>query len=84
MHLGGHQLVRLPDALLAVRLLRMLTMVPWLLANQDEFGDPERIEVMAAAGQEMTKGDKIANIHWEGFMRTASDELYHAVWVRDP
>lgn len=56
-------------------------MWPPLLA-QDEFGEPTKITCVAQAGQQLEKGDKLLDIHWEGFQRTASDELYHAVWVR--
>eukprot|EP00873_Tetraselmis_striata_P041540 jgi/Tetstr1/461804/TSEL_000092.t1 len=46
----------------------------------DEFGEPTKITCVAQAGQQLEKGDKLLDIHWEGFQRTASDELYHAVW----
>ena len=29
----------------------------------------------------MKAGENLAHMHWEGFKRTASDELYHAVWA---
>lgn len=35
----------------------------------------------AAVGQQLSRGDSLMAIEWEGFMRTSSDELYHAVWV---
>mmetsp|Transcript_7692 Transcript_7692/g.19548 ORF Transcript_7692/g.19548 Transcript_7692/m.19548 type:complete len:220 (-) Transcript_7692:723-1382(-) len=46
----------------------------------DEFGEPTKITCVAQAGQQLEKGDKLLDIHWEGYQRTASDELYHAVW----
>jgi hypothetical protein len=49
---------------------------------QDEFGEPGTVVCAAQLGEELKKGDKLLDIHWEGYQRTASDELYHAVWVR--
>lgn len=46
----------------------------------DEFGEPGTVVCAAQLGEELKKGDKLLDIHWEGYQRTASDELYHAVW----
>jgi len=47
----------------------------------DEFGEPGRMMGTAPVGEMLSKGDTVLQIDWEGYQRTASDELYHAVWV---
>jgi hypothetical protein len=36
---------------------------------------------VAAAGTALPANTPLAVIKWEAYGRTASDELYHAVWV---
>jgi len=38
------------------------------------------VTTAAAVGEQLGSGAKLLDIQWEGFARTASDELYHAVW----
>lgn len=47
----------------------------------DLIGDVKTIEALVDAGAAVGAGGKIMNLHWEGFRRTASDELYHAIWA---
>lgn len=47
----------------------------------DLIGDVRRVENPAEPGASVPAGAPLAKLHWEGFRRTASDELYHAVWA---
>ena len=47
----------------------------------DEIGDVKVIAGVAAVGSRLRRHENICVLSWEGFKRTASDELYHAVWA---
>ena len=47
----------------------------------DEIGDVKVIAAVAAAGSRLRRDENVCVLSWEGFKRTASDELYHAVWA---
>ena len=47
----------------------------------DEIGDVKAIAAVAAAGSRLRRDENVCVLSWEGFKRTASDELYHAVWA---
>ena len=47
----------------------------------DLIGDVKKIDTLVPEGVAVGAGETIANLHWEGFRRTASDELYHAMWA---
>jgi hypothetical protein len=47
----------------------------------DMIGDVKRIETMVDTGAAVGAGEQLMKLHWEGFKRTASDELYHALWA---
>ena len=47
----------------------------------DEIGDVKAIAGVAAAGSRLRRGENFCVLSWEGFKRTASDELYHTVWA---
>ena len=46
----------------------------------DLIGDVKAIDRVVDPGARVGAGGNLASLHWEGFRRTASDELYHAVW----
>ena len=47
----------------------------------DEIGDVKAITRLAETGKRVSRGETVGVLKWEGFKRTASDELYHAVWA---
>ena len=47
----------------------------------DLIGDVKRVEPLVALGATAPAGSHVAHVHWDGYRRTASDELYHAVWA---
>ena len=47
----------------------------------DEIGDVKAIARLAETGTSVCRGENVCVLRWEGFKRTASDELYHAVWA---
>ena len=47
----------------------------------DEIGDVKAITRLAETGFRLSRGETVCVLKWEGFKRTASDELYHAVWA---
>ncbi|KAG1662679.1 hypothetical protein FOA52_014605 [Chlamydomonas sp. UWO 241] len=44
-------------------------------------GDPVSISSEHLCGHVVPPGAALAAVQWSGFSRTASDELYHAVWA---
>ncbi len=46
---------------------------------QDTIAEPTVIDT-APAGQALGKGQRVAQVEWEGLARTEADELYHSVW----
>mmetsp|Transcript_37727 Transcript_37727/g.52391 ORF Transcript_37727/g.52391 Transcript_37727/m.52391 type:complete len:198 (+) Transcript_37727:255-848(+) len=55
-----------------------LGLTPALL---DRVGDVHRVEVLSEVGRLHPKHATLLNLHWEGFMITAADELYHTQWA---
>ena len=47
----------------------------------DEIGDVRSIRVVQPVGSKVEADATMCVLSWEGFKRTASDELYHAVWA---
>ncbi|PNW85253.1 hypothetical protein CHLRE_03g178014v5 [Chlamydomonas reinhardtii] len=46
----------------------------------ESIGDPVEVKV-PAAGTITAQGAPVAQVSWEGFLRSEGDELYHAVWT---
>lgn len=49
-------------------------------AELDAIGDPTSV-TFPSIGEHVPAGRPVASVAWEGFQRSASDELYHAVWA---
>jgi hypothetical protein len=47
----------------------------------DLMGDCRRVEPVAQSGAMARRGETLVKAHWDGFSRSASDELYHATWA---
>lgn len=47
----------------------------------DLIGDVRAVADLAPAGASVAASAPLATLEWEGFRRTASDELYHASWA---
>jgi len=47
----------------------------------DSIGDVHKADVVSNEGTLSSPGAPLLNLHWEGFLITAADELYHTKWA---
>ena len=49
-------------------------------AGVEQLGSVSRVDKCLEVGDKVEPGNTLITLSWEGYKRTAADELYHAVW----